>query len=114
MNPHDPTDLRAQETSERERATRQRLELEAEKTDVKWLMSTKRGRSFMWRLLEQAGIFRSSFDANAMRMAFAEGNRNYGNRVLDMVNRSCPELYTVMVKELFDDSRRDGTGNNSN
>ena len=39
------------------------------------------------------------FHTNAMTMAFNEGNRNNGNRVLELVHRVCPELYPVMVRE---------------
>lgn len=115
VNPSDPTDLRAQEVDRAERATRQRLELEAERVDVAWLMGSKRGRSMVWRLLAQAGVFQLSFDTNAMRMAFNEGNRNFGNRTLDTINRCCPEQYAVMLKESIDgSSRRDANGTNTN
>jgi hypothetical protein len=99
MADYDPTDLRGQQVNREEDATRRRLAAEVEALDVKWLMDSKRGRRILWRLLEQAGVFRLSFDTNAMKMAFNEGNRNYGNRTLDLIHRTCPELYTVMVKE---------------
>jgi len=111
MNSYDPTDLRGQERSREDDATRKRLANEVEELDLKWLMGSKRGRRIIWRLLEQAGVFRLSFDPNAMRMAFNEGNRNYGNRVLDLIHKTCPELYPVMVKEQNDASRSNGDGN---
>lgn len=110
---YDPTDIKGQETVREDDATRKRLASETESSDFKWLMGSKRGRRIVWRLLEQAGVFRISFDANALRMAFNEGNRNYGNRVLDQIHRDCPELYTVMIKEL-NDGRSDGNGSNTN
>ena len=111
MNSYDPTDLRGLERSREDDATRKRLANEVEELDLKWLMGSKRGRRIIWRLLEQAGVFRLSFDPNAMRMAFNEGNRNYGNRVLDLIHKTCPELYPVMVKEQNDASRSNGDGN---
>ncbi len=115
VTPYDPTDLRGQEADREDKAIRQRLLAEAEELDVKWLMGSKRGRRILWRLLEQAGVFRLSFDTNAMRMSFNEGNRNYGNRTLDLIHKTCPELYAVMLKESNDGSRSDGNGNtNSN
>lgn len=113
MNPYDPTDLTKQEADREAQATRLRLAAEGEALDVKWLMGSKRGRRILWRLLEQAGVHRLSFDTNAMRMAFNEGNRNYGNRTLELIVKACPELYAVMLKESNDGSR-DGTGNNPN
>lgn len=114
MKQYDPTDLRAQEADREDKATRLRLSAEVEELDVKWLMSSKRGRRILWRLLEQAGVFRLSFDTNAMRMAFNEGNRNYGNRTLATINKTCPELFAVMLKESNDGSRSDGSGANTN
>jgi hypothetical protein len=113
VSSYDPTDLRGQDVSREDEATRRRLAAEVEALDTKWLMGSKRGRRILWRLLEQAGVFRLSFDTNAMRMAFNEGNRNYGNRVLDLIQRTCPEQYTVMVREA-NDGRHDGSGTNPN
>lgn len=113
MNPYDPTDLKGQEADREKKATRQRFVAEVEELDVKWLMGTKRGRAILWRLLEQAGVFRLSFDTNAMRMAFNEGNRNYGHRTLDLIHRTCPERFAEMLKESNDRSS-DGNGTNPN
>lgn len=85
---------------------------EGEEQDLKWLMSSKRGRRIVWRLLEQAGVFRLSFNPNAMQMAFNEGGRNYGNRTLGQIHAYCSELYPVMVKENTDGN--DGNGRKSN
>lgn len=113
MADYNPTDLRAQQDDRREAEARKRLVREVEIADVKWLMSSKRGRRIMWRLLELSGPFRLSFDTNAMRMAFNEGNRNLGNKLFNEVMDLCPELYPVMVKEQHD-ANRDGDGPQSN
>jgi hypothetical protein len=111
--PYDPTDLAGQEAVREEADTRKRLEAESEELDVKWLMSSKRGRRIVWRLLEQAGVFRLSFDPNALQMAFNEGNRNFGNRTLSQVHEFCSEQYPVMVKEnTHGNDRNDGSGRN--
>jgi hypothetical protein len=114
VHPYDPTDLKGQEADRADKATRMRLAAEVEELDVKWLMGSKRGRRMLWRLLEKAGVFQLSFNTNAMQMAFNEGNRNYGNRILDLINRATPELYAVMLKESNDVSRSDGNGTNPN
>lgn len=108
--PYDPTDLEGQATQRKDDAHRRRLANEVEELDTKWLMGSKRGRRIAWRLLEQAGVFRLSFDTNAMRMAFNEGNRNYGNRMLDLIQRVSPEQYTTMSKEANDARISDGNG----
>ncbi len=99
MSNYDPLDLRSQERSKSEQESRDRLARENEEDDLKWLMSSKRGRRIIWRLLGQSGVFRLSFNTNAVAMAFAEGNRNFGNRTITMINTICPELYPTMVKE---------------
>ncbi len=110
--PYDPTDLRGQERDRDEKETRARLQAEVEDADLKWLMNSTKGRRIIWRLLDQAGVYRLSFDANALRMAFNEGNRNYGNKILDLINKGCPQLFAVMLKESNDgSSRSDGDGN---
>lgn len=103
MSDHDPLDIRGQERAQAERNLRERIARENEDSDVKWLMSSKRGRRFVWRLMDQAGTFRSVFNTNAMAMAFAEGNRNTGLRILAMVTSLCPEHYPAMLKENTDD-----------
>lgn len=99
MTHYDPLDLNGQERAKSDKDIRSKLSVENEESDVRWLMSSKRGRRVVWRLLDQSGVFRLSFNPNAMHMAFAEGNRNFGNRILSMIHSLCPELYPVMVKE---------------
>ena len=99
MSGHDPFDLRGQERQTEQDELTERLDREAEEGDVQWLMSSKRGRRVIWRLLDRAGVFRLSFNTNAMSMAFSEGNRNEGLRTLMLIHTLCPELYPTMVKE---------------
>lgn len=96
----DPMDLYPDERKAHTDATVQRkLKSESEGDDLKWLMGSRRGRRIVWRLLEQAGVFKISFSTNSMQMAFNEGGRNYGNRTLGLIHSHCPELYPTMVKE---------------
>lgn len=113
MSTYDPLDLRAQERAKSDKDAREKLAAQTEEGDLKWLMGSKRGRRIIWRLLDQAGVFRLSFNTNAMSMAFAEGNRNFGNRTLALVHSHCPELYPTMVKENVNDNREhDANGRN--
>lgn len=108
MSNYDPLDLRSQEQAQSDKQQRARLDRETEEADVKWLMSSKRGRRMVWRLLDQAGVFRLSFSTNAMTMSFQEGNRNYGLRLLSLIHSLCPELYPTMLKEQRNDRDNDG------
>lgn len=104
---YDPIDTRGQEVDKAEAAERKRIVQANEDDDFKWLMSNKRGRRIVWRLLEQAGVFRISFSQNSMQMAFNEGGRNYGNKILAQIHLLCPELYPAMQKESTNVNRKD-------
>jgi hypothetical protein len=108
-NAYDPTDLVGQADSKQEAEARQQVLRETEIADVKWLMSSERGRRFIYRLLEISGVFQISFDPNAMRMAFNEGKRDFGNRIFHQVMTVCPEQVPAMLKEQHD-GKRDASG----
>lgn len=110
----DPTDIRGQERARENKELRAKLTRDTEEADFKWLMSSKRGRRIVWRLLDRAGVFRLSFNTNSMAMAFAEGNRNEGLRTIGLIHSLCPELYPVMVREQVNDNRNDADGNGRN
>lgn len=100
MQPYDPTDIGGLERAQKEAKAREQTRTDTEVSDLKWLMNGgPRGRRHIWGLLAQSGVFRSSFNTNAMTMAFQEGQRNIGLRLLSMIHEHCPESYTVMVEE---------------
>jgi len=109
LSNYEPTDLNGQAEEKQEAEARIRVLRETEISDLKWLMSSERGRRIMWRVLEMAGVFQLSFDANAMRMAFNEGRRAYGNQILSQLMTVCPEQYPAMLKE-HRNGKRDGNG----
>lgn len=110
MSHYDPTDLRGLERASEQQKRAAKLRHDEECEDLKWLMSSKRGRRLVWRQMEHAGVFQSSFSTNAMQMAFNEGARNHGLLVLGLVHALCPDLYPTMVKE--NASGRDATSRN--
>lgn len=99
MSYSDPLDIRSQERAQAEAEERALMASQIEIDDVKWLMSNKRGRRFVARLLERAGVWRLSFNTNALTMAFNEGTRNEGLRLLAQITAHCPDRYTEMLKE---------------
>ncbi len=96
---HDPLDLAGQERTAAKTAEEERLQREREQNDLKWVMGSKQGRRFMHRRLEQAGIWKSSFNTNNAAMAFNEGYRNAGLELLNEIMEACPERYTEMLTE---------------
>lgn len=105
MSEFDPIDVQAMERSTADKQTQAKLSKDTEEADFKWLMGSKRGRRIVWRQLERAGVFRLSFNTNAMQMAFAEGNRNEGLHTLMQIHTLCPELYPQMIKDNVNDNR---------
>lgn len=72
-------------------------------SDFCWFMADPRGRRLMLRLLERLGMFRTTFnetEANpSLGMAFREGQKNIGYRLLSDMNDLCPNHYIEMLKE---------------
>jgi len=69
----------------------------------KTVMASREGRRYVWWLLEQTGVFRSSFTGNSTTF-FNEGQRNVGLMLVADINAAAPELYIVMLDEAKDDS----------
>lgn len=101
----DPSDLLALDKAQAKTAASQRLARQQEVEDFKWLMGNKQGRRIVWRLLEKAGVFRSTFRLNN-EMAFLEGMRNIGLMLVADIHELCPEKYHIMVKEQQDNDNR--------
>ena len=95
----DPLDIEGNELIDQNRKDVAELEHLKDVDDLKWLMSSKRGRRIVNRLLKNAGVFRSSFHTNALQMSFNEGNRNFGLKLLADVTEHCPDRYTEMMEE---------------
>lgn len=102
---YQPTDIAAQERARSDSRERSRQAREVEKDDFRWLMQDKRGRRFVWRLLETAGVFRTTFRTSS-EMAFLEGQRNMGLVLIAEINELCPEQYAVMLNEARANGRR--------
>jgi len=67
--------------------------------DIKWLMSSPRGRRLVWWLLDVSGIYRTSFSSSRNVTDFNEGGRNVGLRLLARVNDHCLDSYEKMLQE---------------
>lgn len=108
----DPFDLDAQEAARVLQDDATRLKRQIEVDDLKWLMAHKQGRRIVWRLLQSYGVFRSSFRVDALEMAFLEGARNHGLKLLADVHEHCDERYADMMKEAKADAARSRSRSN--
>ena len=98
MTKRDPTDLRGQERHREDVEQARKVERDQEKADFAWLMSDKRGRRFIWRMLETTGVYRSSFTGNSETF-FREGARNVGLKLIADIHEFAPDAYPMMLEE---------------
>lgn len=98
MTKRDPTDLRGQERHREDVEQARKVERDQEKADFAWLMNDKRGRRFIWRMLETTGVYRSSFTGNSETF-FREGARNVGLKLISDIHEFAPDAYPMMLEE---------------
>lgn len=95
----DPTDLtrlaREAEADEVEARESRRKELD----DLRWLLGHPQGRRIALRLLDETGVFRSSFNHSGSLMAFNEGRRNIGLWLTGELMEANADGYLKVLKE---------------
>jgi hypothetical protein len=99
MNKNDPHNLDEIDNRKKVRQKNAVLKEEQEVIDYRWLMNEKQGRRIIWKLLTDAGVFHSSFNTNNAVMSFNEGRRDYGLKVLAIMQAKCLKEYMIMVNE---------------
>lgn len=104
MSDFDPTDIAGNEEREALRKDKAQRTVEQEIEDLKWLMSDKRGRRFIWSLLAFTGVFRNPFTGNSETF-FRCGEMNVGQKYLGDINQHAPERYNQMVTEHVNDGQ---------
>jgi hypothetical protein len=97
----DPDAVRAKKTA-------RELCLEQEQADLAAVMATPEGQRVIWRILERSGIHRTSFDPNALKMAFFEGRRDTGLWLEAEIARHCQHRYLEM-QQLASTSTKEDT-----
>ena len=105
----DPTDVAALDERRIAREKQARIDSIEERGEFVWLMSSKRGRRIVWRLLEKAGVYRSSFSAEPGVMAFQEGQRNIGLMIVAQIHAAAPGSYVRMIEEQRNGRSSSGT-----
>lgn len=94
-DPIEPVDEREESQAQAEKALKRKQQVE----DFKWLMAHAQGRRIVSRLLEEAGVHRTSFNHSGSVMAFNEGRRHIGLYLLAEILEIAPESYTKLLKE---------------
>lgn len=98
MSDYDPTDLVGQKNAQVKREEDASAEKKSVGHDFKRLLGTDWGRRILWRVLTDAGVFRTSFRLNN-EMPFLEGKRSIGLELIAIANEVSPENYILMMQE---------------
>lgn len=96
---NDPTDLKRQERDAEADEAKARERRRKELDDLRWLLGHPQGRRIVTRLLEEAGVYRSSFNTSGSVMAFAEGRRHIGLFLTAELLEASSEGYLKVLKE---------------
>ena len=71
---------------------------DTELEDWRLLLSKQWGRRLVWRILDQTGLYRTSFTGNSTTF-FNEGQRNIGLWLVDEVSMADEDQYLLAIKE---------------
>lgn len=82
-----------------------RLQVEQAANDLRAVMGTPEGRRFMWGLLGECGLYRSSYHPSAL-IHFNEGQRSIGLSLLGRITADCPDQYLTMQGEAIEAQRK--------
>lgn len=69
-----------------------------ELSDIAAVLQSREGRRFIWRLLESAGVFKTTMTGNSWTY-FNEGLRSLGLKIYSNVMDSCPDRLKEMWAE---------------
>lgn len=69
------------------------------------VMAEPAGREWFYDILSACHQFSTSFATNALSMAFREGERNVGLRLVGDLTEASPDLYLQMLKEVTNANR---------
>jgi hypothetical protein len=96
---NDPTDLRRQEREAEAEEVGARELRRRELEDLRWLLGHPQGRRIAMRLLDEAGVYRSSFNHSGSVMAFNEGKRHMGLFLTAEFLEASPDGFMKVLKE---------------
>lgn len=71
---------------------------ERELDDIRFVLSSDKGQSFLWRYLEACGVYQTSFADNSNLMSFKEGQRSVGLKLLSDIIEADSNKFLQMMK----------------
>lgn len=88
----------ANESQVKESAQAARHRRDSEINDLAELLNLPAGRRYLWRVLEETGVYKQSFTGSSETF-FLEGHRKIGLWVLAEIMEINPDSYLLMIKE---------------
>jgi len=82
----------------KKKKTKAHIHKEQNKEDLKEILSSAGGRRFLWKLLEECGVYKISFTGDNYTI-FNEGKRQIGLRLIEDIFDASPNAYTEMRSE---------------
>lgn len=69
--------------------------------DIIAVMNLPQGRRYVWRLLENAGIFRTPYKGSTNDTMVRIGEHSFGVQIMNDIIEANPDLYLLMQKEHY-------------
>jgi len=91
------------EVSVKKRKTKTKLRQERNEEELRQLLSHRMGRNFIWNVLSQCGVYRSSFNGDHTSTIFNEGKRSIGLWIMEQIMAADDSAYLRMQREAKDD-----------
>jgi hypothetical protein len=95
----DPLEEDKKKAQEKSRRLRER-----ELGDIRHVLKDPEGRRFLWKVLGDAGVFRSSFTGNSETF-YNEGKRSLGLAILKDIMDARPEAFLMMQREYVSEQK---------
>lgn len=80
--------------------------------DLKFILDSEQGRRFLWRILGNCGVFKTSF-VTSSEIYFNEGKRSIGLQILAEIMDCDPNAYLKMITNKDDKDDRNTNVNGS-
>ena len=74
-------------------------------SDMQKMLKLPEFRRYMWKLMGDAGLFRSSFSQNAMTMSCSEGRRDIGLGILNDLNNADVNVFGQIQREYISEQK---------
>ena len=67
-------------------------------SDIRFILDSKQGRRFIWRLLEEAKVFGSIWEQSA-KIHYNAGKQDFGHYILGELTEARPEALLQMMQD---------------